>query len=68
MLLDGLLRLKQPMFPDDLLDDIERFTHDTGEHPFQIPERVAAINAARLRALAKPPASAHGESDAGRHS
>jgi hypothetical protein len=49
MLTNGLLRLRHPMFSDQLLDDIERFTHDTGEHPFQIPERIAAIRADRLR-------------------
>jgi hypothetical protein len=48
MLLDTLLRLKYPDIPDDLLDEIERFVHESDEHPFAIPERIAAICAARL--------------------
>jgi hypothetical protein len=47
-LLDGLLRLRHPDFPDELLDEIEDFIHGTGEHPFAIPERIAAIRAGRL--------------------
>jgi hypothetical protein len=49
MLLDGLLRLRHPDFSDELLDEIENLVHGTGEHPFAIPERIAAIRAARLR-------------------
>lgn len=50
MLLDGLLRLRYPDFSDELLDEIENLVHGTGEHAFAIPERIAAIRAARLRA------------------
>jgi hypothetical protein len=49
MLLDGLLRLRHPDFPVELLDEIENLVHGTGEHPFAIPERIAAIRADRLR-------------------
>ena len=49
MLLDGLLRLKYPIFSEELLDTIENFIHGTDEHLFAIPERIAAIRALRLR-------------------
>jgi hypothetical protein len=49
MLLDSLLRLQHPDFEDGDLDEIEKFVHGTDEHPFAIPERLAAIRADRLR-------------------
>jgi hypothetical protein len=58
MLLDGLLRLQHPMFSESLLDDVERFA-DTDEHPFQIPERIAAIKAARLSQRRRHADAAH---------
>ena len=48
MLLDGLLRLKHPMFSDELLDDAEQFIHGLDEHAFAIPERIAAVRAHRI--------------------
>jgi hypothetical protein len=49
ILIDGMLRLRHPLFSEQLLSEVERFTHETGEHPFQSPERIAAIKAKRLR-------------------
>lgn len=49
MLLDGLLRLRHPEFSEELLDEIENLIHGTNEHPFAIPERLAAIRVERLR-------------------
>jgi hypothetical protein len=46
-LLDGLLRADQCSFPDELLDEIERFIDGLPEQ-FRIPERIAAIRAYRL--------------------
>jgi hypothetical protein len=48
MMLNGLLRYGHPEFTTDMLDDIEKFVHGLREHPFQIPEKIAAIRAARL--------------------
>ncbi|SRR6266436_2576666 len=48
MLLNGLLRYRHPDFTDEMLDDIERFLVGLKEHPFQIPEKLAAIRTARL--------------------
>jgi len=48
MLLNGLLRYRHPEFTTDMLDDIEKFVHGLREHPFQIPEKIAAIRTARL--------------------
>jgi hypothetical protein len=50
MLLNGLLRYRHPDFTNEMLDDIERFLVGLNEHPFQIPEKLAAIRTARLRA------------------
>jgi hypothetical protein len=48
MLLNGLLRYHHPNFTNDMLDDIERFLDGLNEHPFQIPEKLAAVRTARL--------------------
>jgi hypothetical protein len=48
MLLNGLLRNRYPEFTNEMLDDIERFLDGLNEHPFQIPEKLAAIRTARL--------------------
>jgi hypothetical protein len=49
MLLNMLLRYRYPDFDDEALDQIERFLRGLNEHPFQIPEKIAAIRAMRLR-------------------
>jgi hypothetical protein len=49
MLLNGLLRYRYPDFPNEILDEIERFLNGMNEHSFQIPEKIAAIRAMRLR-------------------
>jgi hypothetical protein len=49
MLLNGLLRYRYPDFPNEMLDEIERFLNGMNEHSFQIPEKIAAIRAMRLR-------------------
>lgn len=49
MLLNGLLRYMHHDFDSSMLDDIEQMAHDSKEHTFRIPEKVAAIRAARLR-------------------
>jgi len=51
MLLNGLLKYRHPDFSSEMLDEIERSIHDSGEHPFLIPAKVSAIRASRL---AKP--------------
>ena len=48
MLLNGLLRYRYPDFTNEMLDDIEKFLLGLKEHPFQIPEKIAAIRTARL--------------------
>lgn len=48
MLLDTFLRVKHSAFTEDQLDSIENVIHGTSEHPFAIPERIAAIRAGRL--------------------
>ena len=48
MLFNGLLRHRYPDFTNDMLDDIEKFLLGLKEHPFQIPEKIAAIRTARL--------------------
>lgn len=48
MLLNGLLRYRYPDFPNEMLDEIERFLYGMNEHSFQIPETIAAIRAMRL--------------------
>ncbi len=48
MVLNGLLRYRHPDFSNSMLDEIEMFVHDLNEHPFQIPEKIAAIRAFRL--------------------
>jgi hypothetical protein len=50
MLFNGLLRYCYPDFTDEMLDDIEKFLVGLKEHPFQIPEKIAAIRTARLMA------------------
>jgi hypothetical protein len=41
-------RVPYPDFTNDMLDDIEKFLVGLKEHPFQIPEKIAAIRTARL--------------------
>ena len=48
MLFNGFLRYRYPDFTNETLDEIEKFLHGLKEHPFQIPERIAAIRTARL--------------------
>lgn len=48
MLLDSILRLRYADLSDEFLDRAENFIHGADEHPFAIPERIAAIRAARL--------------------
>jgi hypothetical protein len=48
MPLNGLLRYRHTDFTNDTLDDIERFLDGLNEHPFQIPEKLAAVRRARL--------------------
>jgi hypothetical protein len=48
MLLNGLLRYKHTDFSNEMLDDIEMCLHGLTEHPFQIPEKLAAIRTSRL--------------------
>lgn len=49
MLLDRFLQLCHPDVDEALLDEIENFIEGTNEHQFQIPQRIAAIRADRLR-------------------
>jgi hypothetical protein len=58
MLLNGLLKYRHPEFSDADLDEIERFIHGLDEHPFRIPEKLAAVRAARLVAGEAPSATA----------
>lgn len=48
MLFNGLLRYRHNDFTDSMLDEIERLTHGFSDHKFLIPEKIAAIRAARL--------------------
>ena len=48
MLLNGLLRYRYIDFPNEMLDEIEKFLNGMNEHSFQIPEKIAAIRAMRL--------------------
>lgn len=48
MLFNGLLRYRHPDFTPEMLDDIEKFLEGMNEHPFRIPEKIAAIRTARL--------------------
>ena len=50
MLLNGLLKYRHSDLTNQMLDDIERMTHDLNEHLFLIPEKLAAIRASRLSA------------------
>lgn len=51
-MVNGLLRYRHTDFSPDMLDQIERFLHALKkEHPFYIPEKIAAIRAARLLAI-----------------
>jgi hypothetical protein len=49
MMLNGLLRYRYPDFSNEMLDEIEKFLSGMQEHSFQIPEKIAAIRAMRLR-------------------
>lgn len=53
MLLNGLLKYRYSEFSPGDLDNIERFIHGLDEHPFRIPEKLAAVRAARLSASPK---------------
>lgn len=48
MVLNGLLSYQHHAFSSDMLDAIERFLHGSAEHPFRIPQKIAAIRAQRL--------------------
>jgi hypothetical protein len=48
MLLNAMLRFQHFQFTDDELDTIERFIQNSGEHPFRIPQKIAAIRASRI--------------------
>ena len=48
MLLNGLLHYRYPEFTNEMLEEIEKFIVGLKEHPFQIPEKIAAIRTARL--------------------
>jgi hypothetical protein len=48
MLFNGLLRYRHTDFSNDMLDDLEKFLIGLNEHPFQIPEKIAAIRTLRL--------------------
>jgi hypothetical protein len=50
MLLNGLLNYRHSEFSPGDLDNIERFVHGLDEHPFRIPEKLAAVRATRLSA------------------
>jgi hypothetical protein len=53
MLFNGLLRYRYTDFTNDMLDDIEKCLFGLKEHPFQIPEKIAAIRTARLMGIRK---------------
>jgi hypothetical protein len=48
MLINGMLRYRHPDFTNHMLDEIERLIHDLEEHPFMIPQKLAAIRTSRL--------------------
>ena len=48
MVFNGLLRYRHQDFTSESLDDIERFLQGSAEHPFRIPQKIAAIRAQRL--------------------
>lgn len=54
MLLNGLLKYRHTDFLVSDLDNIERFIHGLEEHPFRIPEKLAAVRAARLTSGTPP--------------
>jgi hypothetical protein len=47
-LLNGLLKYRHPDFTNEMLDEIERMLRDLNEHPFRLPQKIAAIRADRL--------------------
>jgi hypothetical protein len=53
MLLNGLLKYRHVEFSAADLDNIERFIHGLEEHPFRIPEKLAAVRAAGLSSGAR---------------
>jgi hypothetical protein len=53
MLLNAVLRFQHFQFTDEELDTIERFVQGVGEHPFRIPQKIAAIRAYRIMKPAK---------------
>lgn len=48
ILLNAMLRFQHLQFTDEALDTIERFVQGGGEHPFRIPQKIAAIRAYRI--------------------
>ncbi len=46
--LNGLLRYRHPDFTSEMLDSIDRFLSGSSEHPFRIPQKIAAIRARRV--------------------
>jgi hypothetical protein len=54
MLINGLLRYRNPDFDNSMLDAIERLTDGLKEHTFLIPGKIAAIRASRLRQRQPP--------------
>jgi hypothetical protein len=48
MMFNGLLRYRHTDFTNEMLDDLEKFLIGLNEHPFQIPEKIAAIRTLRL--------------------
>jgi hypothetical protein len=48
MLLNGLLKYRHPDFTNEMLDEIECMIRGLNEYAFQVPQKIAAIRAARL--------------------
>ncbi len=48
MMLNGMLRHKHPDFTPEALDAIESALRQTAEHPFRIPQKIAAVRAHRI--------------------
>jgi len=48
LLCNGLLKYRHPDFPNQTHDLIERAREAPSEHPFKIPEKIAAIRTSRL--------------------
>ena len=50
--IDGLLRFEHASFSDVLLDRLEQTLEGVEEHPFRVPQRIAAVRAHRLKSQA----------------